>query len=59
MNQTAKINLNLAEFENFRAIAERFNVEFDVNHRNDVYIVTAPRDKLLEWGYLEDQEPDE
>lgn len=59
MDQAAQINLNLSEFENFRAIAERFNVEFDVNYRNDVYIVTAPKDKLIQWGYLDDNESDE
>jgi hypothetical protein len=56
--ETMTITLTLHEYENFRAIAERFNVKFDVKHTKELYVVKAPREKLLQWGYLEDQEPD-
>jgi hypothetical protein len=52
------IKLSLDEYENFRAIAERYNVKFDVKVlRDGMYAIKAPRDKLLEWGYGEEQEP--
>lgn len=57
--ETTKIKLDLAEFENFIAIAETFNVKYEWKNLRDGYEVKAPRDKLLQWGYLEDNEPDE
>jgi hypothetical protein len=51
------IKLNLSEYENFRAVAERFNVKFDVKAlRDETYLITAPRDKLLQWGYVDVEE---
>lgn len=49
------ITLTLPEYENFRAVAERFNVKFDVKRTNDLYVVKAPEEKLVQWGYLEQQ----
>ena len=50
------ITLTLSEYENFRSVAERFNVKFDVKHTKDGKCqVKAPTEKLIEWGY----EPDE
>lgn len=51
------IKLNLTEYENFRAVAERYNVKYDVRAlRDDMYAITAPRDKLLQWGYIDVEE---
>jgi hypothetical protein len=48
------IKLDAEEYENFRTVAEKYNVKFDVRlTRDNMYSVTAPRDKLFEWGYLE------
>lgn len=48
------IKLNLIEYENFRSVAERFNVKFDVKVLPDqMYGIIAPRDKLMQWGYIE------
>lgn len=47
------------EYENFRAVAEKYNVDFNVKTLKNMQEVEAPRDKLLQWGYLEDEEPDE
>jgi hypothetical protein len=55
--QKGKITLDLEEFENFKSICDRYNVEFQVIERNELFIVTAPLDKLEDWGYLE-EEPD-
>ena len=50
----AKMVLSLPEYENFRNVAERYNVKFDVKVlKNDMYEIEAPIDKLLQWGYLE------
>lgn len=49
------ITLNLSEYENFRSVAERFNVKFDVKHVKETYVVKAPEEKLQQWGYLEHQ----
>ena len=50
----AKLVLSLPEYENFRNVAERYNVKFDVKVlKNDMYEIEAPIDKLLQWGYLE------
>lgn len=57
--ETMTIALTLSEYENFRAVAERFGVKFEINHKNDTYLVTAPKDKIIEWGYLEDEELDD
>ena len=47
------ITLTLEEYENFRCVAEKFNVKFDVKPiRDNLYMVKAPEDKLLEWGYI-------
>lgn len=54
MNEKTKIiKLTLEEYENFRAVAERFNVKFNVNRKFDTYDVEAPEDELIRWGYLE------
>lgn len=55
----AKIMLTNDEYENFRAVAEKYNVDFNVKTLKNMQEVEAPRDKLLQWGYLEDEEPDE
>ena len=55
--QKGKITLDLEEFENFKSICDRYNVEFQVIERNELFIVTAPLDKLEDWEYLE-EEPD-
>lgn len=50
----AKLVLSLPEYENFRSVAERYNVKFDVKSlKNDMYEIEAPIEKLLQWGYLE------
>jgi hypothetical protein len=49
-----KMVLSLPEYENFRSVAERYNVKFDVKPlKNDMYEIEAPTEKLLQWGYLE------
>lgn len=55
--ETAKVKLTIEEFQNFRAIAEEFNVDYQYTNRGDQIIVTAPKDKLDQWGYL-DEEPE-
>lgn len=57
--ETTKINLNQTEMENFMAVADTFNVKYEWKQLRDGYEVEAPRDKLLQWGYLDDNEPDE
>jgi len=47
------IKLTEEEIENFRAIADKFNVKFHVKQIKDNYHVTAPEDKLIQWGYYE------
>jgi len=51
--KTKTIKLTEEEMENFRAIADKFNVKFDVKPVKDLYQVTAPEDKLIQWGYYE------
>jgi hypothetical protein len=51
--KTKTIKLTEEEIENFRAIAEKFNVKFNVKPVKDLYHVTAPEDKLIQWGYYE------
>lgn len=59
MTTTIIITLTLSEYENFRAVAERYNVKFDVKRTNEEYVVKAPEEKLQQWGYLEqDNKPD-
>jgi hypothetical protein len=53
--KTTTIVLTLPEYENFRSVAERFNVKFDVKRNNETYMVKAPEEKLQQWGYLEHQ----
>lgn len=50
---TKTIKLTLDEFENFRAIATKFNVDFKMKQVKDLYYVTAPVDKIIHWGYDE------
>ncbi len=50
------IALTLPEYENFRNVAERYNVKFDVKRTEDTYVVKAPHEKLVQWGYLEQQD---
>lgn len=55
----ATVTMTLSEYENFRAVAERYNVKFDVKRTNEEYVVKAPEEKLQQWGYLEqDNKPD-
>ena len=51
--KTKTIKLTEEEIENFRAIADKFNVKFDVKPVKNNYHVTAPEDKLIQWGYYE------
>jgi mannose/fructose/N-acetylgalactosamine-specific phosphotransferase system component IIB len=51
--KTKTIKLTEEELENFRAIAEKFNVKFDLKPVKNNYHVTAPEDKLIQWGYYE------
>ena len=51
--KTKTIKLTEEELENFRAIADKFNVKFEVKPVKDLYQVTAPEDKLIQWGYYE------
>ena len=51
--KTTTIVLTLSEYENFRTVAERYNVKFDVKRTNEEYVVKAPEEKLQQWGYLE------
>ena len=50
---TKTIKLTEEELQNFRAIAEKFNVNFQVRQVKDLYHVTAPMDKIVHWGYDE------
>jgi hypothetical protein len=56
MSQQTEIILDLKEFEEFREIANKFNVKFDVKHKNNNYIITAPLEYISKWGYLEEPE---
>ena len=56
MKTMKTIVLTLSEYENFRSVAERYNVKFDVKHEENKYIVIAPEEKLAQWGYLEQQD---
>jgi hypothetical protein len=53
MNQeeTGTIKLTFDEFENFRAIAYKFNVNFEMKQINESYYVTAPMEYIIRWGY--------
>jgi mannose/fructose/N-acetylgalactosamine-specific phosphotransferase system component IIB len=51
--KTKTIKLTEEELDNFRAIAEKFNVKFDLKPIKNDYHVTAPEDKLIQWGYYE------
>lgn len=55
-NELTSISLNLEEFENFKQLALKFNVKFDVIHRKDSFIVKAPFEYISKWGYLEEDE---
>ena len=51
------VEMSLKEYENFRILAQQSNVLFDAKQKcHDVIIVKAPRDKILEWGYDENEE---
>lgn len=56
-NEQKTVSLTLEEFETFKAIAEKFNVKFDVMHMNNKFMVTAPLEYIIRWGY--DEEEDE
>ncbi len=56
MKTMKTIVLTLSEYENFRTVAERYNVKFDVKRTNEEYVVKAPEEKLAQWGYLEQQD---
>lgn len=51
--ETGTIKLTLDEFENFRAIANKFNVDFKMKQVNELYYVTAPMEYIVRWGYDE------
>jgi len=54
--ELTSIELSLEEYENFKSIADKFNVYYEVNHkRDDLYTVQAPLSKFIEWGYLYDE----
>ena len=53
--KTKTIKLTEDELENFRAVAERFNVKFEIKQVGNQYRVTAPEDKIVEWGYDDEQ----
>lgn len=58
MNQEelTSIELSLEEYENFKSVADKFNIPYDVNHkRDDLYTVEAPLSKFIEWGYLDEE----
>ena len=49
--KTKTIKLTEDELENFRAIAEKYRVPFEVKQVGSHYRVTAPEDKIIQWGY--------
>jgi len=49
--KTKTIKLTEDELDNFRAIAEKYNVAFEVKQVKNLYHVTAPADKIYQWGY--------
>jgi len=49
----AHIISSLVILLNFRAIAEKYNVPFEVKQVGNYYRVTAPEDKIYQWGYDE------
>jgi mannose/fructose/N-acetylgalactosamine-specific phosphotransferase system component IIB len=51
--KTKTIKLTEEEIDNFRAIADKFNVKFEVKQVKNNYHVTASEDKLIQWGYYE------
>lgn len=51
--KTKIIKLTVDEVENFRNIAEKFNVKFEIKEVNNFYYVTAPIDYVIAWGYDE------
>lgn len=51
---TKTIKLTEDELENFRAVAEKFNVKFEIKQVGEYYRVTAPEDKIVQWGYDEE-----
>ena len=51
--KTKTIKLTEDELENFRAVAEKFNVKFEIKQVGNHYRVTAPEDKIYQWGYDE------
>lgn len=51
--KTKTIKLTEDELENFRAIAEKYRVPFEIKQVGSYYRVTAPEDKIIQWGYDE------
>ena len=51
--KTKTIKLTEDELENFRAVAEKFNVKFEIKQVGNHYRVTDPEDKIIQWGYDE------
>jgi mannose/fructose/N-acetylgalactosamine-specific phosphotransferase system component IIB len=51
--KTKTIKLTEEELDNFRAIAEKYRVPFEVKQVGNYYRVTAPEDKIIQWGYDE------
>lgn len=54
--KTETIKLTKVDLENFRAIAEKFNVKFKIKQVGDQYYVTASEEKINAWGYQDDIE---
>ena len=51
--KTRTIKLTEDEYENFKAIADKFHIIFQVRQVKDVYHIKAPEDVIIEWGYDE------
>jgi hypothetical protein len=48
-----KVMLTFDEYENFKSVAEKFNIKYDVNLKVDMVEVEASKEILFDWGYLE------
>jgi hypothetical protein len=48
-----KVMLTFDEYENFKSVAEKFNIKYDVNLKADMVEVEASKEILFDWGYLE------
>lgn len=48
-----KVMLTFDEYENFKSVAQKFNIKYDVNLKADMVEVEASKEILFDWGYLE------